>query len=501
MTGRVSPVPPLRLAPTLPALLVALAGCLPHSVDEDPSPPTEVPDAFASTEGGEAPAQVDVPWWTSFEDRELDLLVRRALRDNLDLRAAWARLDQARARAVQAGAPYWPTVDLQLRGGRQRQFIPGIGTFDNDVFSASLPVSYEIDLFKRIGAQATAATLDAEATREDLETAAITISANVAEAWYDLLAARARRALLDEQIEVNEAFLELTLLRFQQGLTSAVDVHQQRVVVAATRGRLALVVAEEEAAANRLAVLLGEPPGTPVGSDRATLPTLTPVPDAGIPSELLADRPDLRAARLRVVAADWRVGAAIAARFPSLRLSGSVGFNSTSLSDLFQQVIWNLFGSVTQSVIDGGQRAAEVDRNRALLEEVVEGYGQAVLQALLEVENALVQERQIGAFVDAQEDRAESSRNALRESRVRYQQGLSDYLPVLTALTSSQNAELDLVDAERQRVARRIQLHRALGGTWTRDLPVPPRRRGPERDGADDDDSTGDGAGDEETSG
>jgi len=503
-----SPRHSARRGAALALVLVSLAGCLPHDVDEDPAPPTETPETFAAaaTAGGEdtdpsadapAPPPIDpgVAWWTSFDDPVLAALVRIGLRNNMDLRAAWARLDQARALAVQAGAPRFPSVDLELRGGRQRQFIPGIGTFDNDVFSASLPISYEVDLFRRIGAQAAAAELDAQASREDLETLAITLSANIAEAWYDVLVARARSELLAEQLEANRDFLELTILRFGQGLTSAVDVHQQRVVVANTRGRLALVVSQEVEATNRLAALLGEPPGVPVGSDRAVLPPLPPVPDAGVPAELLVHRPDLRAAQLRVVSADWRVGSAIAARFPALRLSGSVGFTATDIADLFQEVIWNVFANITQSLVDGGQRGAEVDLRRAQLEEAIETYGATLLDALVEVENALVQERQQIDFVDAQQDRAESSRNALRESRVRYQQGLSDYLPVLTALTSAQAAELDLLDAQRQRISFRIQLHRALGGTWTRELPVPlPRRMGEpgqEDDDSDDDDQGG----------
>lgn len=501
-----SPIGPRAVVLAAAGAALGLGACLPHDVQQNPAPPTEVPDRFAAgeTAGGEAAGEGDVDdgqggesgpdasaeeaaplvdpgvaWWTTFGDPQLAHLVRIGLRNNLDLRAAWARLDQARALAVQAGAPRFPSVDLELRGGRQRQFIPGIGTFDNDVFSASLPISYELDLFRRIGAQAAAAELDARASREDLETLAITLSANIAEAWYDLLAARARSDLLEQQLDANEAFLELTVLRFSQGLVSAVDVHQQRAVVASTQGLLAQVVSQEAEATHRLASLLGDAPGTPVGTDRSDLPELPPVPRSGLPSDLLVHRPDLRAARYRVEAADWRVGSAIAGRFPSIRLTGSVGFSATDIADLFQQVIWNVFANIGQSIIDGGQQSAEVDLRRAQLEESIENYGAALLTALVEVENALVQERQQIAFLEAQEDRAESSRNALRESRVRYQQGLTDYLTVLTALTNAQNADLDFIAARRQRISFRIQLHRALGGTWTRELPMPlPRRMG-----------------------
>ncbi|RLB55663.1 MAG: hypothetical protein DRJ42_05635 [Deltaproteobacteria bacterium] len=462
----------------MPAFVV-LTACLPYNPVESAAPPLSIPESF--TAGDEVIAEGDShigvePWWQAFGDPTLNALEERALGDSFQLRAGWARLSQARAVAEQAGAPRWPTVGIQLSAGRQRQVFGSAGVQEFSSFSASVPVSYEIDLFNRIGATATAADLDARATRDDVEALAISISAEVAEAYFNLVEIRQRTTLLESQLASNDIFAELTSLRFQTGQASALDVYQQQATVQGTRARIALLDAEVRVAENRLRAIVGVAPGGTITAGPQELPDLGELPSPGLPSTLLMRRPDVRSAQRRVSAADYRVGAAIADRFPSLRLQGSIGFGAPNLTQLFADVVWSLIGSISQSIMDGGRRAAEVDRNKAVVQERLEQFGQVVLTALIEVDNSITGERAQLANVEELERQYETIDSTLTEARNRYRMGLTDYLNVLTALVAQQNAQMSLLAAKRRILSTRIQLHRALGGTWTQRLAEPEPR-------------------------
>ncbi|HRE92270.1 MAG TPA: TolC family protein, partial [Myxococcota bacterium] len=176
--------------------------------------------------------------------------------------------------------------------------------------------------------------------------------------------------------------------------------------------------------------------------------------------------PDVRAALLRVTAADHRVGAAIAAQYPSLNLSASTGFQSPDLLELFEYWVWNLAANLVAPLFDGGRRSAEVDRSRAVLEDLVLAYGQAALTAVTEVESALVQESRQRQHVERLDEQLKLARLAFGETEVRYANGLSTYLEVLNAQRALQQSEQSMLQAQRQLLSFRVQLHRALGGTW-----------------------------------
>jgi len=457
-------------------LAILTVACMPYSPVEAPRSPVPVPDLYAS--GGEAPptdaAEVSTTrWWLAFGDPQLTALEERALGHNLGLAAAFARVEQARALADQAGAPLWPTLGIEASVGRQRQRFGSFPAQQYNSFALSAPVSYEIDLFDRYGGEAAAAGMDALSAHDDAEALAMTLSAEVAEAWYDLVHTRAQRALLERQLETNGIFLELAQLRFQQGLASALDVFQQQQQVVATRARLTLVDAQQTVVRNRLSALVAQPPGAVAGDGPEAMPELPELPALGVPADLVHRRPDVRAARRRVVAADYRVGAAIADRFPSIRLRGSVGFGATTIADLFQDLIWSVVGTIAQPILDGGRRGAEIDRRHAIVDERLDQYGQALLGAMVEVDNALVQERQQRLHITELEQQVAIAESTLREARNRYREGSSDFLPVLTSIVSLQSAELSLLTARRQLVSYRIQLCRALGGAWTGELSGP----------------------------
>ena len=329
------------------------------------------------------------------------------------------------------------------------------------------------------------------------------------EAWLNLLQQRAAGRLLQEQHETNEIYAELVGLRFAHGLGTALDVYQQRQQVLAIEAQLSQIAGSEALARQQLAVLVGRSPGAfasgQIGQlpEPTSLPPLPPLPEVGVPAHLLLRRPDVRAARRRVVAQDHRVGAAIADMFPRFNFNASIGLSSPTIEDFLGSFIWSLASSLIAPALDGGRRAAEVRRNRAALRERLQSFAQTLLTAMNEVESALVQERQTGIQIEQLESQLEATRATLTESRRRYQLGLSDYLPVLTALAAVQRQEQSILQSQRQALSQRVQLARALGGSWTAELerprlPDPEPEASDDEDDEDEDDDTGDSPSDAE---
>ncbi len=472
------------LALTIVASGLAL-GCSPYSAIRDPLPPTvTLPDTFTSGGEGSASESPIDRWWTTFGEVALDDAVETAVVENFQIRAAWARVRQAETVGSQASSQWWPQVSAQIDASRRRSVLVlpapvGTQAFENNSFSISLPVTYELDMWDRIGSQTRAAAFDMMAAQDDVETLAMTVAANLVEAWLNVLYQRQLRALLEAQVLTSEAYLELVVLRFTEGLGTALDVFQQRAQVEGLRSQLTSTVAQEAVAEQQVAVLTGRIPGASiVPVDRVAIPSPPPPPPTGIPSELLVFRPDVRAARHRVESADQRVAAAIADRFPHFNLSASLGFSSPNLEALFDSFVYSLLGSLLAPLIDGDRREAIVQQNHAIVWERTEALAQTLLTAAQEVEAALVQEQQQAAQIASLEARLEAAQLALGEARERYAAGLLDgYLQVLASLSTEQLAEQTLLQAQRQRLSYRVQLHRALGGSWTDALEMPEPHR------------------------
>ena len=226
---------------------------------------------------------------------------------------------------------------------------------------------------------------------------------------------------------------------------------------------------------------IGRAPSGATFPSSSKLPALPGLPATGVPSDLLQNRPDVRAAQRLVAAADARVGIALANRFPALKLSGTVGYSATSLSGLLDEVLYSITGGLVQPLFMGGALVAEQDRAESLVEERLQDFGQTLLQATTEVENALALEKHESQRVIHLTNQYEQASNALREARARYLAGLSDFLPVLNALDGLQRTEQALLLSQRHERSYRIQLCRALGGGWTHALnPSPEGQAAPE---------------------
>jgi multidrug efflux system outer membrane protein len=430
---------------------------------------TAVPDSFSIKDSIQDPKQ---RWWETVGDEQLNSFVDEALTDNQTLLSYWARLEKAQAQARKEGADLKPSL-AGAAGASYTRIETDSSSVENENYSIGLVAGYEVDLWGRIRATNESALLSAEASREDLNTVAMTLAAEVTERWVAILSQRLQRQLLEQQLSNNETYLELVELRFRKSLASALDVFQQRQLVERSKAQLPLIEMQERMLQNQLAVLLGRMPNQSPVITRQELPVLDAVPDAGLPVQLLQNRPDIVAAFKRLEAVDQDLAAARADRLPALRLTGSVAYDSDQLEKVFDNWIANLAASVTAPVFDGGRRKAEVDINEAAVQQQLAEYRQLVLSAVREVEDALISETKIREHVAALENQLQAGKNALKEAGTRYLNGLNDYLPVLTQLLSVQSLENDLIRRHEDLLVARISLYRAIGGSWTDELSPP----------------------------
>ncbi len=478
----------------------------------------ELPDTYSLETGKvQAPDQ----WWKTFQVVELDNLVDTALAENLSLRQAWARLEQVKASAVQTESAIYPDLSLEMGGSYERRKVSqrtegrnisdnlaqtaantlsgaindrisnGLGiagaggadyaddtvssglvrvTSETKSYSLGLAASYEIDLWGRIWAERQSANFEVQASYEDVQSTAMTIAAEVTLRWLNILERRAQLDVLAEQLATNKTYLELVELRFNKSMVSALDVYQQQQAVEAIEKQIPLVRSEEQVLKHDLAVLLGQAPASEIDCGTYDIEKIPLLPKVGFPADILLNRPDVRAAYARLQVADYSVSAARADRLPAISLTGRAAYSSGELEFLIDDWVANLAANLTAPLFDGSRRKAEVERNRALVEERLANYRLVVLTAIQEVENAMVQERQQKEYMKALDKQLESAKNALREAGSRYRKGQNDYLPVLTALQTTQQLTRDVISARRQLIVYRVNLHRALGGSWAGDL-------------------------------
>ncbi len=399
-------------------------------------------------------------WWRSFQDPQLDTLIATALDENFELRGLAARIEQARQLLKQANAGIFPRVDGRATYGYDWTTLADsrAETWDESS-SLGLLLGWEIDVWQRLRSRRNARDLERRAAVGDLLGAKVFLSAAVADVYFGLVEQHRQLELIRDQIGANRTLLDLTRLRFSQGQSSIVDVLQQQEQLEATLVRVPVVEARLGQLTHALDTLLGGPgPTVTVTARNVSLPAL---PAVGFPGDLLVNRPDLRAARNRIAALDYGIAEAIAERLPRLTIGGNLSVDGDPGAD---RLVENGFIAVDIPLFDAGRREAEVGIRRAAVKAATADFSALFLAAVRDVETALVGERKQAEHIRLLENRIATARRLLTETRNRYSQGLTDYLPVLTALTTVQELERDMVESHRQLLTMRVMLHRALGG-------------------------------------
>lgn len=455
----------------VPALVAWATGCYPAT--REPSPVISMPRAFSSGGAEDTP----VAWWKTFADPSLDGLVETALGGNLDLRAAWDRLRRARA-VVHAGrAGLLPSLTGTGSGGRSVTSPDRGDRVYATEYSLGLSASYELDLWGRVRSGYDAAALDAAARAEDVRAGAISLSGRVAATWYLIVELRRQLDLLDRQAETNRALVDLVTLKFRKGDVSATDVLQQRQVLERTRGRKEQTAARLDVAAHALAVLLGrEPVAYRPPKDRG-FPVIAGLPRTGVPADRLRDRPDIRAAALRVRAADTRTAAAIAEKYPRITITADGRTTAERIRDLLDNWMAEVVAAISAPLFDAGLREAEVERSRAAAAELLHRYSGVLLSALEEVENALAEESRRRDYLQSLERQLRLSDESMTQIRKNYMKGTTEYIRFLAALQSHQQLESTVIQARRELIDARIALYRSLGCGWPLAAPRHPPRR------------------------
>jgi NodT family efflux transporter outer membrane factor (OMF) lipoprotein len=422
------------------------------------------------------------PWWHDFDDSALTKSIETAFDSNLNLAAAWSRLAQVAELGAVVGSSRFPQVAVEAGASRSRLENSKATLTDGTIvdltqYSSNYIVqnglSYEVDLWGRITSQVRAQGYRIEASRADAENTALLIAGTMTELWFRAQEQQALLDLLEEQIGVNRTLLELTELRMSLGRGSAVDVLQQRQQLVATESEVPIVKNTLEQTQNQLAALLGKTPNEfDASSISGAMPALPKLPEMVAPLDLLETRPDLRASLSRIQAAEYDIAEAVADRFPTLRLGLSYDFSATRFADIFSQQLATIIGSTALPIVDGGRRRAEVRRRKAAVQELSSLFGQSYLDAIIELENALVQEKRQIELLSLLEKRIQISKATLDETRARYMNGLSDYLPVILALQARQNLERRQIVEQRALLVARSRLYRAIGGQWTDSLQI-----------------------------
>lgn len=459
-----------RLTPLALALL--LAGC---SVGPDYLRPSNwLPTAFSST----APVQetvnpaVEARWWTLFADATLNDLVDQALRSNADLRSAIARVEQADAAAREAGAAFFPAIDGQA-GGSNSKLSTKTATWSvnsPDILrtrSAALTTSYEIDVWGRVRRSNEAARANLLASRYGRDAIRLSVAGLVTSTYLNLRALDARLLLTQESLRSREESARLVKAQVDAGQVSPLDQYQADGALAALQAQLAELRRDRALAEHQLALLTGNPQLAIAAGDLRQIP-LPPQPPSGLPADLIDSRPDIRQAEQQLIAANANIGVAKAGYYPRFALTGSLGSESRTLSDLFGAgaSTWSAGLGLLMPILDFGRTTARVDQAKAVNEQSLIAWQNALQTAYKEVRDALVRLREDGEAEAAQQVRADSARQALAIANRRYEAGYSGYLEVLEAERSSNDALQAMIVSRQARLSAAVDLFKALGGGW-----------------------------------
>jgi outer membrane protein, multidrug efflux system len=465
-----------RPASRAPAVLVILilAGCAAVGPNYVP-PETSVPATWhAQPKDGLSARETDpqalATWWKTLNDPELSSLIDRAVLGNLDLKKARARVREARAQRGIAEAGLLPT----LNGGSSATWThtskdTGSGK-NNNLYAASFDAVWEVDIFGGIRRSVEAATGDLQASEEDLRNVLISLLAEVALNYIDVRTTQAQMAVAEGNLEAQNETYQLTQWRYEAGLSDELAVQQARYSLENTRSLIPALRTALEQAMNRVAVLLGEPPG----KVHAELEIPEPIPitplnvAVGVPADLLRRRPDVRQAERQLAAQTAKIGVATADLYPKFALNGSIGLETLSLSHLSAGGVTVLGGPrITWAMFEGGAIRQNIEVQSALQEQYLIAYEAAVLSALEEVENALVAYAEVQQRRQSLSEATDAAQKALDLAKHRYQAGLTDFNNVLDAQRSLLSFQEQLARSEGNVTSNLVRLYKALGGGWT----------------------------------
>ena len=434
----------------------------------------ELPASFS--QGGvqwkrQTPGSLPVPraWWRLYQDKELTSLVERSLAMNQNIAASAARMRQARELSIAARSMFFPNVNLGAAADRTKSRIrmPGGGTSLANNFSVPVDLRYELDVWGKVRRQVESANASADAAGETLNALRLSVAGEVAQTYWALRAVDANRAVLARTLEIRRKALELLTKRRNAGSISGLDLARAETEVATAEADRIRLDQDRIALVNALAVLAGTAATGSTVAERTDLPTPPSIP-VSVPSEMLRQRPDIRAAERNVAAANANIGVASAAFYPSISIGGSSGFDAAHLADLFQtsSLVWSLGSSATLPITSHKWLTAQRNAAVAAHEAASAEYRQTVLESIREVENALQGSAILKRRQTAQDQALEAARKTFDLSAKRFKAGLVSFLDVVDAERTRLDAEKAANAIRAERLAVSVSLIKALGGEW-----------------------------------
>lgn len=472
----------MKLKPLIiPALVAFLAGGCAVGPNYRP-PQASAPAHWAEPlAGGEINAPDSLgAWWTNFHDPELNSLIGRAVRSNLDLKMAQARVHAARAEKQMTSADLWPSANASGSYQRQQQSknqpvlgsfpIPPSVPFENNVYEADFDASWEIDVFGGKRRAVESASAQMAATEYESKDVLLTLLGDVARNYVDVRAYQRRLVIARENIKAQEESLAIARDRFAHGVASDLDVEQAATILSTTRAEVPALEAALETSIHRLGVLLGLQPGALIAelSGEEPIPAAPPSVPVGLPSDLLLRRPDVRQAERQLAAATASIGVAKADLFPKFSLTGAGGFESVSASDWFAggSRFWSVGPTMTWRVFDAGKIRANIKVQNARQEQALAAYEETALTAFKDVEDSLVAYAKEQTRRQSLADSVFTSQKSLDLARRLYTSGLTDFVNVLEAERALYEAQDALAQSDRNISTDVVALYKSLGGGW-----------------------------------
>ncbi len=470
---------PKRLTPRVVPLVLALAmaGCV-NLAPKYERPAAPVAGGFPTVEGSvssgnpvasQAPA--NIAWQSFFGDARLQQLITLALANNRDLRVSILNIEQARAAYQIQRAERFPTINAAVTGQRQ---TTGRDQPISSLYQAGLQVSqFELDLFGRVRNLTETALAQYLATEETRKAAQISLIASVANGYLTFLADDELLALTQQTLKTREESLRLSQLRFENGVSSKLDLDQAISLVEQARTTLAQAQRLRAQDLNLLTLLIGQPIPDNLPPGLTLAKTNLPDLPAGLPSDLLANRPDIRSAEQQLIAANANIGAARANYFPRIALTGSAGSASTELSGLFKGGTfgWTFAPQAILPLFDFGARRAGVETAQAGRDIAVAQYERSIQTAFREVSDALAGQATYSEQLRAQQAVAQAEADRFNLSDLRYRSGTASYLDLLDAQHSLFTAQQQAIEANLARLQNQVTLYRVLGGGWSEPAP------------------------------
>lgn len=404
---------------------------------------------------------IEDKWWTAFQDKNLNQIIDSAMQSNFDLAATWQQFLAAKATVSREASNKWPQIEATAQSAENfpvNDFTGGENT------QLGLSASYELDLWGRIRTGVQAEKFRAEASLFDYRTAAISLSAEIATTWYQLLAAKKQLQIAKNQIATNKDIIRLIRSRFVGGQIRAVDILRQAQLLESTKEQQIIFSTNVRLLENQLAVLLGRQPQEDITFKTVELPELSQLPEAGLPLELVRRRPDLQQSYALLLAADRDMASAIRSKYPRISIGARGQLRSNNFDNLFDNWAYSLAGNILAPLFYGGQLNAEVDRTEAIKQQRLYEYGQTTLIAFQEVEDGLVQDVMQKERLENIGRQLELAEKSNKQLRVEFLNGFSPYLDVLLGLDQEQQLRRDNVAAQSRQIQIRIGLYRALAG-------------------------------------